>query len=135
VDHSRQGRGHLVYREPCSLVHLGHETLQACGKILHLRLPMGYLFGRGMQGLRKSGTHPFQPGVERLFKMPHEASAGTREPLLLVCERRKHTLQQGPYTVTHPLLESHGNMTRKVLECCPLLRHILLHCYQNTGRR
>ena len=73
--------------------------------------------------------------VERLFKVLHEAGAGTREPLLLVCERRKHTLQQGPYTVTHPLLEPHGNMTRKVLERCPLLRHILLHRYQNAGWR
>ena len=58
-----------------------------------------------MQGLCKPDTHPFQPGVERLFKVLHEAGAGTRERLLLVCERRNHTLQHGPYTVTHPLLE------------------------------
>ena len=102
MNHSRQGRGHLVHRESCSLVHLAHEALQACGEILHLRLAKCHLFGRGMQGLRKSDPHPFQPGVERLFKVLHEAGAGTREPLLLVCERRQHTLQRALYCHSSP---------------------------------
>jgi len=44
-------------------VHLAHEALQSGDEILHLRIAKCHLFGRGMQGLRKSATHPFQPDV------------------------------------------------------------------------
>jgi hypothetical protein len=100
--------------------------------MLHLCLAKRHLLVCGLQGLCQPGIHPFQPGVERLFKVLHEAGAGMRERLLLVCERRNHTLQHGSYTVTHPLLEPSGNMARKALEHCPLRRQILLHRYQNT---